>query len=444
MAMFDVIAYEGGNDVLVYKYPHTEFNTLSQLEVHESQEAIFFRDGKMLDSFGPGRYTLHSGNIPLLSKLVNLPFGGESPFRCEVYFVNKALALNYKWGTQSQTRVMDKQFNLILHIGANGTLGLKVVNPRMLLSKVVGSESMLTAEVCFNYFRENVSAQVKQYLARVMSKPEMNFLLLEMYLTDFAAAVKGQLNSVFQDVGVELYNFVFGGIHISEEEYAVIQDGQKELARAQYEKKLKVLAAQGDAESIKILADANAMARKLQGYNWADEQVAEITKIYAANAGNGANPANMLAQAPMAMAFGNMLRNNMEPLMGMQFSNPPMNFGQQGTTPPQPANGVPGGVVDIGGGTYADVTPDLNFNPADVSPIPNGGQPAGPGTEMPPEPMQALPVTNSSVDSDTKEKRKAEIRAKLKEFKELFEEKLIDESEYKEARKELIDELTGM
>ena len=168
MALIDVITYEGSNDVLVYKYPHTEFNTLSQLEVHESQEAIFFRDGKMLDSFGPGRYTLHTGNIPILSKLINLPTGGESPFRCEVYFVNKALTLNYKWGTQSKTRVMDNQFHLLLELGASGTVGLKVVNPRMLLGKIVGTELALSAEVCLNYFRENISAKVKEYLSRVM------------------------------------------------------------------------------------------------------------------------------------------------------------------------------------------------------------------------------------------------------------------------------------
>lgn len=420
--MLDVITYEGSNDVLVYKYPRTEFNTLSQLVVHESQEAIFFRDGRMLDSLGPGRHTLHTGNIPLLSQLINLPFDGESPFRCEIYFVNKALALNYKWGTRTQTVVMDKQHDLLLHIGANGTLGLKVIDPRRLLTKVVGTESVLPAEACFNYFHENVSAQVKQYLARVMSKPEMSFLLLEMYLLDFASAVKEQLNGLFRDVGVELYNFVFGGIHIPQEEYAVIEEGKKELARAQYEKKLKILAAQGDAESIKILADANAMARKLQGYNWADEQVAEITKIYAANAGNGNNPANMLAQAPMALAFGNMLRDNIEPIVGWGgFSDPPRNFKQPYPTV-RPDGGFP---VDIGnnGGQFTDVTPD--FDPTDVTPI---------------RPEEDTPAPISPVDSDDKEERKAKLRAKLEELKEWFDDGLIDESEYKENKEKVMTE----
>ena len=171
MALIDVIKYEGSRDILIYRYPNTEFNTMSQLVVHESQEAVFFKNGRMLDVFRPGKYTLHTKNIPLLNKVINLPFGGESPFQCEVYFVNKAIALNYKWGTMSKTRVMDNKFHILLEIGACGTLGLRVVNPRELLWKIVGTESELTAEACLNFFRENVSAKVKEYLANVMIFP---------------------------------------------------------------------------------------------------------------------------------------------------------------------------------------------------------------------------------------------------------------------------------
>lgn len=94
MAIIEVIQYEGDKNTLVYRYPNTEFNTLSQLIVHESQKAVFFKNGQMLDVMEPGKYTLHTGNIPLLNKLINLPTGGVSQFQCQVYFVNTALALN--------------------------------------------------------------------------------------------------------------------------------------------------------------------------------------------------------------------------------------------------------------------------------------------------------------------------------------------------------------
>ena len=88
MALFDVIQYDGDNGTFLWKHPSEDFNMLSQLIVHQSQEAVFLKDGRVLDLFGPGRYTLDSDNLPLLSALVNLPFGGTSPFHCEVYFIN--------------------------------------------------------------------------------------------------------------------------------------------------------------------------------------------------------------------------------------------------------------------------------------------------------------------------------------------------------------------
>lgn len=343
MALIDVISYEGNKEVLVYKHPRTEFNTLSQLIVYESQEAVFFKDGKMLDTLGPGKHTLHTGNIPLLSNLINLPTGGESPFQCEVYFINKALALNYKWGTTSLTKVIDPKFNLLLDMGASGILGMKVINPRMLVGKIVGTESILTAEECLNYFRENISARVKEYLARVMSKPEMSFPVLERYLSDFSRAIKELLQEVFMDVGVEIYNFVISRIIVPEEQYAVITQGMQKNQEAEFRKR-----------QAEIDSQARANSRRIEGYNWADEQIAEITKLYAANEGNSQNPANMLAQAPIAFAFGNMLRDNMDPLMGMKFSVPSINFSNDrySNTPNESKNMF----ADITSDNYGDVS----------------------------------------------------------------------------------------
>jgi membrane protease subunit (stomatin/prohibitin family) len=69
----------------------------AQLIVNESQEALFFKGGKALDVFGPGTHTLSSSNVPILQKLINLPFGGQTPFTAEVWFVNKTVKRNLKW-----------------------------------------------------------------------------------------------------------------------------------------------------------------------------------------------------------------------------------------------------------------------------------------------------------------------------------------------------------
>ena len=111
MAIQEVIKYEGDNSTLIYKHPAEDFNTLSQLIVHESQEAVFFSDGQALDSFKAGRYTLETKNIPLISKIRNLVSGGVSPFHVEVYFINLATMMDIAWGTPSQVTVrMEESF----------------------------------------------------------------------------------------------------------------------------------------------------------------------------------------------------------------------------------------------------------------------------------------------------------------------------------------------
>ena len=89
----DVIMFEGHNSTIVYKHPSEDFNTLTQLIVHESQEAIFMMNGQALDLFGPGRYTLETQNIPKITKHLNRTVGDQTPFHCEVYFINKVVQM---------------------------------------------------------------------------------------------------------------------------------------------------------------------------------------------------------------------------------------------------------------------------------------------------------------------------------------------------------------
>ena len=93
VAIASVIKYEGDNSTFIWKHPCENFNSLTQLIVYESQEALFFLNGQALDLFGPGRYTLETQNIPLLRRVVNIPTGGQSAFHCEVYFIKQIAAL---------------------------------------------------------------------------------------------------------------------------------------------------------------------------------------------------------------------------------------------------------------------------------------------------------------------------------------------------------------
>ena len=116
-----IIKYEGNNETLVWKHPIEDFNMGSQLIVHESQEAIFFKDGQALDLFGPGRYTLETQQLPILEKFYKLPTDTEGTFHSEVYYINLVTQMGIKWGTDSKVRLFEPASGM--HIELSSTSG---------------------------------------------------------------------------------------------------------------------------------------------------------------------------------------------------------------------------------------------------------------------------------------------------------------------------------
>lgn len=134
-----IIKYEGDNSTFIWKHPIEDFNYGSQLIVHESQEAVFFRDGMALDLFGPGRYTLETQQLPMLEKLYKLPTDNDGTFHTEVYFINKTVQMGIKWGTPDKVRFIDPLTGTPLDLGASGEMNLAVDDSRKLLIKLVGT-----------------------------------------------------------------------------------------------------------------------------------------------------------------------------------------------------------------------------------------------------------------------------------------------------------------
>ena len=157
-ALIDRIKYDGpqdGSPWLVYKYSSEKFVLGSQLIVNQGQEALFFKGGEALDLFGAGTHTLHTGNLPLLNKLVNLPFGGDTPFTAEIYYINKTSKLNMNWGTPNAFSVEDPKYRLLLSIRSHGTYGLRINDTRMFITELVGAVpngSTVTYEFAASYF----------------------------------------------------------------------------------------------------------------------------------------------------------------------------------------------------------------------------------------------------------------------------------------------------
>ena len=125
-----IIKYEGDNETFVWKHPIEDFNLGSQLIVHESQEAIFFKDGQALDLFKAGRYTLETQQLPLLEKVYKLPTDTEGTFHSEIYYINMATQMGIKWGTDSKVRLFDPASGIHVEIGASGEFNIRVINSR--------------------------------------------------------------------------------------------------------------------------------------------------------------------------------------------------------------------------------------------------------------------------------------------------------------------------
>ena len=124
MALFEVVKYDGEPGVFAWKYPNEELGTWTQLIVNESQEAVLFKEGRALDTFQSGRHKLETANIPFLRSIINIPFGGRSPFTAEVWFINKVDTLDIKWGTPSPIQLQDPKYSVFVPIRARGQFGI--------------------------------------------------------------------------------------------------------------------------------------------------------------------------------------------------------------------------------------------------------------------------------------------------------------------------------
>ena len=289
MDIAQIIKYEGDDKTLVYKSPIEDFNTTTQLIVHESQEAIFFRDGQALDTFGPGRHTLETQNIPLLKKIINIPTDGKTPFHCEVYFINKAAALDVKWGTTSKFEVLDPKFFVQLNVGASGAMEFKIKDSRKFLIKLVGTQKVINTTNVVEYFKEKIVMKVKANLSKVMS--EVSYVVVNQHLEEISEALKTKLYEEIDEYLITVMNFYLSTVYISDEEKAKVQEVLNKK-----------------------------MEQGILGYNWMDEQMADIAKRYADNPGTTNNVTGMMAQMPMAMAFGQMLTGVASPMVEKGFS----------------------------------------------------------------------------------------------------------------------------
>ncbi len=285
----DVIKYEGNNSTFIWKHPCEDFNSLTQLIVHESQEAIFFMNGQALDLFGAGRYTLETQNIPNLSKLLNFATGDKTPFHCEVYFINKTEQMSIKWGTDSKVQYIEPTYKFPISIGASGEMSLRAEDSRKLLLKLVGTESILSQEKLVGFFRSFLMTRVKTYIAQVMKINSINIFEIDENLTLFSESIKRLLIEDFAEYGVSLEQFLVTTIlkPDGEKQYEKFKElhfrQYADIAEAKLRQQTDLIYAETEAQKVIIDSKAQATKRAQEGYTYSQERGFDVAEKVAEN-----------------------------------------------------------------------------------------------------------------------------------------------------------------
>ena len=322
----DVIKYEGDNTTFVWKHECEDFNHKSKLIVHETQEAVFFANGQIVEIFGAGRYDLDSENYFFIKDLKKtFVTGGEYAFHSEVYFVNKTVQMGLKWGTDSKVRFIEPDLGIPLEIGASGEMNLAVSDSRKLITKLVGTtagiawgnESGGFTKSLQSAFRPMISTVVKSNLAQTIKKEQLNILEIDENLMTLSTSLGAYVSAGFEEYGLSVPQFYITNVVLPEDnpnfkrlkdlQSVTLQtrmakaetivrttqaqseaeitaarrqieiekqttltetermEAERELMRSRYEAEKQRIAAQAEADAMRLTGFANAEVTEVQG-----------------------------------------------------------------------------------------------------------------------------------------------------------------------------------
>lgn len=260
MALIDIVKWDSPKDMLAWRFPNTELSTMTRVIVNESQEALLFKGGKLLDTLGPGDHTLSTENIPLLSKIVNIPFGGRSPFAAEVWFVNRAASLDVNWGTNDPIQVEDPKYGIIVPVRAFGQFGLRVADSGLFVTRLVGATPAFTRTELASHFKGMVMTRLKSAIAAAIVRQGVSILEISTELHVLSEKVQAEIAPELRAFGVELLAFRILSISVPP-----------------------------DDASLQVLKQAMATAarRRVEGTSYPQERSYDVVEGAARNPGTG-------------------------------------------------------------------------------------------------------------------------------------------------------------
>ncbi|MCQ2211632.1 MAG: SPFH domain-containing protein [Paludibacteraceae bacterium] len=223
MAIVDVVKSDFQSEELLYKYPSDDLCIGSQLVVYPSEVAFLVKGGTICDQFSDGTVTLKTDNIPILKKLVNLPFGNKTPFKAEVWYVNLNSKLGLKWGTPQPIQLEDPRYNIIVPVRSFGQYGIKVSNPRLFIESIASSFNSFDLDRINEFFKGRIISQLTSLITSKMTESKISVLEINSSLVEMSDYCQERLCPTFEKYGLGLVDFSFMSINVPENDPSVVQ-----------------------------------------------------------------------------------------------------------------------------------------------------------------------------------------------------------------------------